>query len=189
MNVAQQLEQYVPVNEQERFDRDLILEFLRTHKDAFSRENRIAHMTASAWVTNRTHDKVLMVYHNIYNSWSWCGGHADGDEDLLHVAIKECTEETGVKNVKPLSIMPISVECLTVDGHEKRGKYVSSHLHLNLTYLLEADERETLRVCEGENSQVGWFTPEEALKASTEPWFVKRIYAKLNCRLAELSKI
>ena len=187
MNVWEQLEQYVPVNEQEARDRDLILAFLRTNDNAFTRDNEIAHMTASAWVTNREHSKVLMVYHNIYNSWSWCGGHADGDTDLLHVAMKECMEETGVKTVKPLGELPISVECLTVDGHEKKGRYVSSHLHLNLTYLLEAREGETLRACPGENSRVGWFTPEEALRDSTEPWFVRRIYSKLNRRLAELT--
>lgn len=187
MDVIDQLRAYVPVNEQEARDRELILQYIEENKDVFTRNNRVAHMTASAWVTNQEHTRVLMVYHNIYNSWSWCGGHADGDRDLLHVAMKECMEETGVTGVKPLLETPVSVECLTVDGHEKRGEYVSSHLHLNVTYLLEADDRQTLQVCEGENSRVGWFTPEEALKASTEPWFVERIYAKLNRRLGELA--
>ena len=187
MDVIDQLRAYVPVNEQETRDRELILRYIEENKDVFTRNNRVAHMTASAWVTNQEHTRVLMVYHNIYNSWSWCGGHADGDRDLLRVAMKECMEETGVTGVKPLLETPVSVECLTVDGHEKRGEYVSSHLHLNVTYLLEADDRQTLQVCEGENSRVGWFTPEEALKASTEPWFVERIYAKLNRRLGELA--
>ena len=89
-------------------------------------------------------------------------------------------------HVRPISGEIASVECLTVDGHEKRGAYVSSHLHLNVTYLLEADDTEPLRICEDENSGVAWFTPEEALNASTEPWFVRRIYSKLNERLAEL---
>ena len=79
-----------------------------------------------------------------------------------------------------------SLETLTVDGHEKRGKYVPSHLHLNLTYLLEADETEPLTVCEDENKGVAWFSLDDALKASTEPWFVKRIYGKLNEKLAKL---
>ena len=57
--------------------------------------------------------------------------------------------------------------------------YVSSHLHLNVTYLLEADSEEQVSVKADENSGVAWFTPEEALKKSTEPWFVERVYAKL----------
>ena len=56
----------------------------------------MAHMTASSWIVNEDYTKVLMIYHNIYNSWAWTGGHADGDEDLLHVAVKEAREETGL---------------------------------------------------------------------------------------------
>ena len=70
-----------------------------------------------------------------------------------------------------------------MDGHEKNGAYVSSHLHLNVSYLLEADDLDPLTVCEAENSGVRWFTLDGALKASTEPWFVKRIYGKLNEKL------
>lgn len=179
---------YRPQNEQEEKDKQLILDFLLNHPDAFLRTNRVAHMTASTWVTNRARSKVLMVYHKIYDSWSWCGGHADGETNLLHVALKECREETGLKHVSPVSEDIFSLECLTVDGHEKRGEYVSSHLHLNVTYLLEADENDALFVCEEENSGVKWFSPEEALAASTEPWFVRRIYRKLNERMASFTE-
>ena len=170
---------YVPFNEQEEKDRALILSFLEKNEDAFLRSNPLAHMTASAWVVNRERTKVLMAYHRIYDSWSWTGGHADGETDLLAVALREVREETGVTSARPVSEEIFSLESLTVDGHENRGAYVSSHLHLNVTYLLEADERDALRVCEEENRGVAWFTPEEALKASTEPWFVRRIYGKL----------
>ncbi len=84
--LIQQLAAYEPYNEQEAADRALILECLTTSEDVFSRENRLAHMTASAWVVNRARSKVLMAYHNIYDSWPWLGGHADGEADLLTVA-------------------------------------------------------------------------------------------------------
>ena len=61
----------------------------------------------------------------------------------------------------------------------KKGVYVPSHLHLNITYLAEADEDEMLLVKEDENQAVKWWTFEEALKVSTEPWMVERIYKKL----------
>ena len=183
MSVYEDIARYEPFNEQERRDKAVILRFLEENDDAFLRENLIAHMTASAWVVNPRRDKVLMVYHRIYDSWSWTGGHADGEEDLLAVALREVTEETGVTHVRPVSKDIFSLETLTVDGHEKRGEYVPSHLHLNLTYLLEADDTEALRVCEDENKGVAWFGLDEALRASTEPWFVKRIYGKLNEKL------
>ncbi len=186
--LVRKLKEYVPCCEQEAADRDVIVQFLAENENAFLRENRIAHMTASAWVVNPDRTKVLMVYHRIYDSWSWTGGHADGEEDLLAVAMREVTEETGVKQVRPVSDEIFSVEVLTVDGHEKHGRYVSSHLHLNVTYLLEADDTEPLVVCEDENRGVAWFAPEDALAASTEPWFVERIYRKLNGKLAVFGK-
>ena len=188
MGIREDIEKYRPCCEQEERDKAVVLDFLSRNDDAFLRTNRIAHMTASAWVVNAAHDRVLMVYHNIYHSWSWTGGHADGVENLLRVALRECTEETGVRTVRAVNGEIFSLEVLTVDGHEKRGEYVPSHLHLNVTYLLEADEDEPLRVCEGENSGVSWFSLDDALKASSEPWFVERIYRKLNAKLASFHR-
>ena len=170
---------YQPFNEQEEMDKSLILNWIETQDDAFSRDNTVAHMTASAWVVNKDRSRVLMVYHNIYDSWSWLGGHADGETDLLAVAIREVKEEAGISGVRPVSEEIFSLESLTVDGHVKRGKYVSSHLHLNVTYLLEADPKENVSVKADENSGVAWFSPEEALGKSTEPWFVEHVYKKL----------
>lgn len=178
-DIVESIAAYCPVNEQELRDKELILSFLAQNEDAFCRSNRIAHMTASAWVVNPGRDKVLMVYHRIFDSWSWTGGHADGERDLLSVALREVGEETGIGCPRAVTEDIFSLEVLTVDGHEKHGEYVPSHLHLNVTYLVEADDRDALRVCPDENSGVRWFTPEDALKASTEPWFVERIYKKL----------
>ena len=97
--------------------------------------------------------------------------------------MREAREEAGIRNVRPASDEIFSLEVLTVDGHVKRGRYVSSHLHLNVTYLLEADEEEGLHVREGENSGVKWFGLDEAVEASSEPWFREHIYSKLNAKL------
>ena len=183
MKIVEEIKKYRPCNEQEQRDKAVILAFLENDEDAFLRSNLLAHMTASSWIVNPERTKTLMVYHNIYDSWSWTGGHADGETDLLSVALREAREETGIAHVRPVSPEIFSLEVLTVDGHEKRGEYVPSHLHLNVTYLLEAEESDTLHICREENSGVAWFTLEEALKASTEPWFVERIYKKLNGKL------
>lgn len=178
-----QIESYQPFNEQEANDKVIILQQLEETGDIFLRSNQTAHMTATAWVLNHEHTKVLMVYHNIYHSWSWLGGHADGEEDLLAVAIREVQEESGIQNVTPVMEDIFSLEILTVDGHEKNGRYVSSHLHINITYLLEADEQEVTHIKADENSGVACFGLEECLEKSTEPWFVERIYSKLNQKI------
>lgn len=177
--VIDKIRKYEPANEQETTDKVLMLSWLEHNDDAFSRENAIAHVTVSGWVVNKDRSKVLMVYHNIYDSWSWLGGHADGETDLLSVAVKEVKEESGLAEVHPVSEDIMSLEVLTVDGHEKKGRYVSSHLHMNVTFLLEADSESALSIKADENSDVAWFTPEEALEKSTESWFVERIYKKL----------
>ena len=186
MEIYEQIKAYRPWNEQERQDQAVILAFLDKNPDAFYRTNLLAHMTASAWVVNPQRSKVLMVYHRLYDSWSWAGGHADGEEDLLAVALREVREETGIQRLRPVTEEIYSLEVLTVDGHEKHGRYVPSHLHLNVTYLLEAEEDQPLRVCEAENSGVAWFSLADALSASTEPWFVERIYKKLNEKLKSI---
>ena len=95
-DLIKQIESYCPYNEQEEADRQMILKCLKEEEDIFDRGNCLAHMTASAWVVNPGRTKVLMVYHNIYKSWSWLGGHADNEQDLLQVAVREVKEETGL---------------------------------------------------------------------------------------------
>ena len=129
-----------------------------------------------------------MLYHNIYNSWSWPGGHADGEEDLLGVALREVQEETGLRDVRAVTDALYSLEILTVNAHFKRGRYVVPHLHLNLTYLLEADDRQALQSKPDENSAVKWFPLEQAVAASSES-DMRIVYAKLNRKLKDMIQI
>ncbi len=174
--------QYCPKDEQEKTDKAVMLDCLERYADVYERSNLLFHVTASAWITNASRDRVLMVYHNIYDSWAWTGGHADGERDLLKVALKEATEETGLRSVRPASDRLLSIETLTVNPHQKRGRYVPAHLHLNGTYLLIADDTEALRIKADENSAVRWFTPGEAIRACSEPW-MKPVYQRLNERM------
>lgn len=179
MSLWDTIRNYKPVNPQEEHDRKQMLEFIEHNGDYLERKNLTGHFTASMWTVNKARTKTLMAYHNIYDSWAWIGGHADGMEDLCAVAMKELQEETGVNHARLVSEEVFSLETLTVDGHVKRGVWVPSHLHFNLTYLAEAEEEEKLVVREDENSAVQWWTFEEELKVSTEPWMVEHIYKKL----------
>ena len=183
MDLIAQLRAFRPWNEQEERDQRALLRLLEHGQAPYGREDP-AHWTASAWVASPDRSQVLMAYHNVYGSWAWLGGHADGERDLLSVALREVREESGLEEVRPLSRNLYSLEILTVDGHEKRGRYVSSHLHLNVTFLLEADPAAPVRCKPDENSLVGWFGLGEAVAASTEPLFQKRVYHKLNAKLA-----
>ena len=177
--LKENLEKYIPYNEQEEDDKEVMLSYINNFDNVLTRENKYGHFTSSAFVLNRERAKILMAYHKIYDSWAWVGGNSDGDSDLLHVAMKEAKEETGIKNVTPISENIYLLEIITVNGHEKRGKYVASHVHLNATYLLKADESEEIHIKEDENSGVKWVPIDKILEASSEQWVRDRVYAKI----------
>ena len=178
-NLKESLEKFNPYNEQEEVERKIMLKYINDFDDVLTRQNEYGHFTSSAFVLNKERTKILMIYHKIYNSWAWVGGHSDGDSDLLYVAMKEAKEETGIKNVAPISKNIYSLELINVNGHEKREKYVGSHVHLNVTYLLEADENEEIHIKEDENSGVKWIPINKILEASSEPWVRDRVYEKI----------
>lgn len=177
MNYIETIENYQPYNEQELRDKALILQFINRNPDHLFRENLTAHLTSSAIVVNPERTKVLFAYHNIYDSWSWVGGHNDGETDMLKVAIKETKEETGIKEVRVLSEEIYMLDVIYVFNHIKNGVYVPDHLHLNVTYLLEADEEQTLVVKRDENQAVAWIGLEEVFEKISEPRMVP-IYQK-----------
>lgn len=236
MALYQDIASYHPFNEQEAADRHVMLRALKTNRFCFDRKSQ-AHFTCSAWVVNPEKTQTIMVFHNIYNSWSWIGGHADGCSDLAAVALRELREETGVEHARivspwecvdspsrrpnadkkakastneipnetasankipnevvnasaPSPTSPLfSLEVLTVDGHEKNNRYISSHLHLNVTYLVEVDPSEALRIKPDENSGVKWVSLDQVLNLSDEPWIRERIYAKLLAKLNLLKQL
>lgn len=246
MALYQDIASYHPFNEQEAADRHVMLRALKTNRFCFDRKSQ-AHFTCSAWVVNPEKTQTIMVFHNIYNSWSWIGGHADGCSDLAAVALRELREETGVEHARivspwecvgrssrrlnggqktkasvtkisnetvsanalpngtasankipnevvnataPSPASPLfSLEVLTVDGHEKNNRYISSHLHLNVTFLVEVDPSEALRIKPDENSGVKWVSLDQVLNMSDEPWIRERIYAKLLAKLNLLKQL
>ena len=181
LRLIESIAAYDPICEQEAADKQLILQIVQNDKYCFTRDS-LAHVTVSAWVTNEAYSHTLLVWHNIYRSWSWIGGHADGDCDLPHVALKELAEETGAQgllvNLNASSGI-FSLEVLPVAGHIRKGAYVSSHVHLNITYLCMVQSDALLASNPQENSGVQWVPLDKAESYSSEPWMCERVYRKL----------
>ncbi len=158
LNYIQEIINYCPKNNQEINDKKNILNYISLFpNNILTRDNEIAHITSSGFILSNNLNKALMIHHNIRNAWAWTGGHADGDPNLLHVALKEAKEETGIKNVYPLTSKIASIDILPVYGHYKNGNYISAHLHLSISYILITNESEILKVKPDENSGVKWF--------------------------------
>ena len=174
-----EVELYIPKDAREESEKREILTLMEREGDRLLlRECSYAHMTASSVIVNRNRTKMLMAFHNIYQSWAWTGGHADGDGDFEAVARREAQEETGIQNLKKLGAGAASLEVLPVWAHQKHGQMVASHLHLNISYLFEADDTLPLRIAEDENSAVGWI-PIAQLEEYVREKDMMPIYQKL----------
>ena len=151
------LEAYIPLSQEEACDQRLTLAYAREYPETvLLRENEIAHITSSGFIVNATCDRVLMVHHNLRNTWAWTGGHADGENDLLGVAVREAWEEAGIV-AAPETGEIAGIDILYMPRHMRRGCYVNTHLHLNISYILVANEHAPLTVNPDENTAVRWF--------------------------------
>lgn len=183
MDFQKSIENFNSTISEEMKAREIILNFIRKNEDVLRRDNEIAHITGSSMIFNESWDKVLMVYHNIYKSWAWTGGHADGEEDLLALSIREAKEETGLKNIHVVSEEIVSLDILPVVDHYKNECYVPPHLHLSVAYVFQASEDEELRIKEDENSGVKWIPISELAKNVTEMHMIP-IYNKIIKKVA-----
>ena len=175
------------IQEKDKLNNVLVQLNEKDDQEMINRKNFIGHFTASAFVISKDNRRLLMVHHNIYNTWSWTGGHADGEADLLKVAIKEAKEETSVENIGVLDENIIAIDILPVVPHVKRGKFISGHLHFCISYALIADENSHIEAKLDENSGVKWIKIDELEKYSDEPYLIG-VYRKIHKRVVMSKK-
>jgi 8-oxo-dGTP pyrophosphatase MutT (NUDIX family) len=115
------------------------LHYIQHNPDCFEREHGPLHVTASAWVVNPARDKVLMVHHGKLHEWFQPGGHADGDADVLRVALREVCEETGIDGQH---IQLLSPDIFDVDMHDiPANEHFTPHGHIDIRFLVQIDDR------------------------------------------------
>lgn len=177
MNLKNEIENFIPFNEQEEVDKKYFLEFIDKYNNVLTRDNVFGHFSSSAFVLNKDKTKMLVVYHIINDGWIYPGGHADGESDLLSVAIREVEEETGLKT-KVLDEKIYAIQAAPVKGHIKKGKYVAAHIHFDVLYLLEADEKDILSFKEDESKGVKWIELKDAMNDEIVD-FIRPIHKKI----------
>lgn len=180
-NLKKLIKNYKPYNKQEAKDKEMMLWYMEIFgKKSLSRRCILGHFTASVMLFNEEHTKVLMCYHLIDKSWEFLGGHADEEEDLRAVAIREVQEEAGIKKYHLINSGEIaSLTCIPCAGHMKNGEYVPSHVHLDLAFVGEASEGEELIVKPDENNGLEWISIKEIENWVDDKWKMERVYRKL----------
>ncbi|MGN6177689.1 MAG: NUDIX hydrolase [Mucilaginibacter sp.] len=148
------------------------ISFVEENPNCFDRSLLKGHVTASAWVINPDGAAVLLIHHLKLDKWLQPGGHCDGDPDTLHVAAKECFEETGLKT------QPVATEIFDIDIHEiPQRKDIPAHLHYDVRYLLRANPEARINASEAETNEVLWVSLDKVASYTTED-SVMRMLAK-----------
>lgn len=179
------IKKYTPIDNKEEKDLELIKQFLSNQDNVYSRNNLIGHVTSSVIILDKEKKHILLGYHNIYKSWGWFGGHNDGEEDCLKVALKEANEETGLNEFDLVDSNPLGIDVVYVENHMKNGSYVPDHLHLNVTYGLLTEINNQISYNINEHSGIKWFKLSEYLDKVSENR-MKPIYQKLIKKMIKL---
>ena len=138
-----------------------IIRFVEEHADCFERSCLPGHLTGSAWVVDPARERVVLTHHRKLDRWLQLGGHADGETNLLGVALREAREESGLTRLRPMDTAPFDVDAHRIPA---RGE-VPELWHLDLRFLLEADPAEPLVVSD-ESHAVAWVALAEVARLS-----------------------
>jgi 8-oxo-dGTP pyrophosphatase MutT (NUDIX family) len=128
------------------------LRFVEQHADCLLRSCVPGHLTGSAWIVNRERTHTLLTHHLKLEKWLQLGGHADGDGDLLAVALREAREESGLTSVRA-----VGSKIFDLDRHWiPPRKSEPGHSHYDLRFLFEADPAEPLTRAHAESKELAW---------------------------------
>lgn len=160
-------------------EQTFVEQFLRLlkHPDAFQRYHIPGHITGSSWIVDPSREHVLLVHHGTLNRWLQPGGHADGEEDVLNVALREAREETGVTN---FTVLQNSFFDLDIHPIPARNNF-PGHLHYDIRFLIEADRSEKIIVSE-ESHDVSWIHVDQLEKLTESNVSVMRMLEKVRAQ-------
>lgn len=160
-------------------ERLFVSEFLELlkHPDAFQRFHLPGHITGSSWILDASRKFVLLVHHGTLDRWLQPGGHAEGEENVLNVALREAQEETGVKDFKVLQRDIFDLDIHPIPAR----KGFPDHLHYDIRFLFEADKKEKIVVSD-ESHDVAWVAIDELSALTQNNPSIMRMVHKLSSR-------
>lgn len=170
--LIQLLNAYAPDDELEKDFKERMLRFAHDYADCFERSCRPGHFTASAWLLSADGERALLMHHAKLDRWFQLGGHADGDPDLLAVAIKEAQEESGIETVEPISTQIFDIDIHAIPANAKDP----THFHYDLRFLLRAKGDDTVAL-NSESKELRWIS-KDPTELPTQARSVVRLFEK-----------
>jgi 8-oxo-dGTP pyrophosphatase MutT (NUDIX family) len=157
------LRDYQPYDQHERDMYETLVRFVETESECFHRSLPTGHVTGSAWIIDRSHRRALLTHHLKLDRWLQLGGHADGDADILRVALREAREESGIENIRPLAEGIFDVDIHPIPPRDMEPR----HLHYDVRFLLGADANAPL-VISSESKDLAWVSLADIAKITAE---------------------
>lgn len=143
--------------------------------NAYQRTHLPGHITGSAWIINNDGTKVLLVNHAALHKWLQPGGHADGDENVLRVALREVNEETGLTNLTQVGTGFFDIDIHSIPA--RKDLSFPQHDHYDVRFLFQADEKEELKISD-ESTDLRWVSLLDLQNYNAEP-SILRLRSKL----------
>jgi len=172
-NLLRLLESYHPINKKDEEQAHKITAFIETNDNCFERSNLKGHLTGSAWLTDPEGRCVLLTHHKKLNKWLQLGGHADGNPDLLLVALREAREESGLQDIRALSNEIFDVDIHFIPALEA----APSHFHYDIRFALQSESSHPISVGHEshglawvEIGQIEGVTAEKSLLRMAQKW-------------------
>ena len=119
----------------------------------FQRDHLPGHITGSAFIVDESRSFTLLTHHAKLNKWLQPGGHADGDENVFRVALREAEEETGLKNFSLVVPTIFDIDIHTIPAR----KDFPEHQHYDVRILLQASRTENFTITE-ESHDLAWIS-------------------------------
>lgn len=166
------LERYEALSPVDDEARRRIEAFVRAHADCFERTLVVGHVTGSAWIVDAARTRCLLTHHRKLDRWLQLGGHADGDPDILEVAMREAREESGLASLRPVGSSIFDCDVHPIPA--RKGE--PEHFHYDVRFLLEADADEPL-VVSAESKDLAWVALAEVARLEADE-SVMRMVAK-----------
>ncbi len=145
-------------------------QFVLNNEDCFQRSLLIGHVTGSAWILDKNREKTLLTHHRKLNKWLQPGGHADGDNQVSRVAMREALEESGL-----IDLNLVSNEIFDIDIHLiPARKNEPEHYHYDCRFLIQCIGDETYTVSD-ESHDLAWIPLVEINKYTDEPSIMRMV--------------
>lgn len=165
-DLLNELKHFAPADASEKDSVAATIAFIQAEPDAFHRHLKKGHVCGSALLVGYGGDKVLLMFHKGLGRWLHFGGHADGEENIANVAMRETIEESGIENVTLLSDGIVDVDVHIIP--DRPSKNEAEHPHYDIRYVFQTDETD-FALTDGGVSDLQWVGWDEALARCGDP--------------------